>query len=87
MGLDLSLEGLVFRHVPQLIFQVPRRDWFFQLLESLLDPVLGLVGWAGHDPHDPHAAPVHRNVPHACAQLCPGSWLLAQGWGWAVPGK
>ena len=47
MGLDLSLEGLVFLHMPQLIFQVPRRDWFFQLLESLLDPVLGLVWRVG----------------------------------------
>lgn len=43
MGLDLCLEGLVFPLEPQLIFQVPRRDWLFQLLDSLLDPVLGLV--------------------------------------------
>lgn len=44
MGLDLSLEGLVFSQEPQLIFQVHRRDWLFQLPDSLLDPVLGLVG-------------------------------------------
>lgn len=44
MGLDLSLKGLVFPQVPQVIFQVPRMDWFFQLLDSSLDPVLGLVG-------------------------------------------
>lgn len=44
MGLDLCLKGLVFLQVPQLIFQVPRRNWLFQLLESLLDPVLDLVG-------------------------------------------
>lgn len=44
MGLDLSLKGLVFLQVSQLSFQVPRRDWLLQLLELLLDPVLGLVG-------------------------------------------
>lgn len=44
MGLDLSLEGLVLLQVPQLIFQVSRRQWLFQLLDLLLDPVLGLVG-------------------------------------------
>ena len=44
MGLDLSLKGLVFLQVSQLSFQVHRRDWLVQLLELLLDPVLGLVG-------------------------------------------
>lgn len=44
MGLDLSLEGLVFSQEPQFIFQVPRRDWLSQLPDSLLNPVLGLVG-------------------------------------------
>lgn len=44
MGLDLSFEGLVFLQELQLIFQVPRKDWLFQLLDPLLDPILGLVG-------------------------------------------
>lgn len=44
MGLDLSLEGLVLLQVPQLIFQVSRRQWLFHLLDPLPDPVLSLVG-------------------------------------------
>lgn len=62
MGLDLSLEGLVLLQMPQLIFQVSRRQWLFQLLDPLLDPVLGLVGW-GYGFRDADIASVHRDVP------------------------
>lgn len=44
MGLDFSLKGLVFPQMSQVIFQVPGTDWLFQLLDSLLDPDLSLVG-------------------------------------------
>ena len=50
MGLDLSLEGLVFLQVPQLIFQIPRRERLSQSLNLLLDPVLGLAAVATRPP-------------------------------------
>lgn len=44
LGLDFSLKGLLLLQASRLIFQVPRRDWLFQLLDLFLDPVLGLAG-------------------------------------------
>lgn len=40
-------------------------------------------GW-GHESHDADTASIHRDVPHACAQVA-DCWPQRQGW--AAPGK
>jgi hypothetical protein len=44
MGLNLSLKSLVFPQVCHMVFQASRGGRFSQLLDTLLDPVLSLVG-------------------------------------------